>query len=238
MRIIALGDIHGRPIWKSILENETFDKVVFIGDYFDSRDERLISATDQIKNFNEIIAFKKANHDNVILLTGNHDFQYLPDSWETYSGFQKYRQKDIREAIKAPFEEQLLQMCWTHANMLFSHAGVTRTWCKENAINTDLLADNINELFWSQPHRFGFTTGQKNDNRGDEPEQPPTWVRPDSLAVDKIPGYFHIVGHTMQDNLRIKNDIVLIDTLGTSREYLVVENGEMYPQTAPPPAGG
>ena len=36
MKIIALGDIHGRTIWKQIISKEIFDRMAFIGDYFDA----------------------------------------------------------------------------------------------------------------------------------------------------------------------------------------------------------
>jgi len=39
MRIIALGDTHGRTDWKQITARERFDKVVFIGDYFDTHED-------------------------------------------------------------------------------------------------------------------------------------------------------------------------------------------------------
>ncbi len=38
MKTIVIGDIHGRTSWKDIIEKEqTWDKVIFIGDYFDSK---------------------------------------------------------------------------------------------------------------------------------------------------------------------------------------------------------
>ena len=36
MKTIFIGDIHGRSIWKDIVARENADRVVFIGDYFDS----------------------------------------------------------------------------------------------------------------------------------------------------------------------------------------------------------
>ena len=44
MRIIVIGDIHGRTIWKDIV-NQEFDLCVFLGDYVDSHDR--ISAKQQ-----------------------------------------------------------------------------------------------------------------------------------------------------------------------------------------------
>ena len=32
MKIIILGDIHGRTIWKQIIEKENPDKIIFLGD--------------------------------------------------------------------------------------------------------------------------------------------------------------------------------------------------------------
>ena len=76
MKIVALGDTHGRDMWKTIVKiEEDFDKLLFIGDYFDTRDD--IDASTQIQNFKEILEFKKENPDKVILLIGNHDFHYL-----------------------------------------------------------------------------------------------------------------------------------------------------------------
>jgi len=48
MRTIFLGDTHGRPTWKDIITKENPDRVVFIGDYFDSFD---IGGAEQIHNF-------------------------------------------------------------------------------------------------------------------------------------------------------------------------------------------
>jgi predicted phosphodiesterase len=40
MKIVTLGDTHGRDIWKTIVKiEEDFDKFIFIGDYFDTRDD-------------------------------------------------------------------------------------------------------------------------------------------------------------------------------------------------------
>ena len=38
MKTIVIGDIHGRDVWKEIVFQEQADRVIFIGDYFDSFD--------------------------------------------------------------------------------------------------------------------------------------------------------------------------------------------------------
>ncbi|HSC52600.1 MAG TPA: metallophosphoesterase [Phnomibacter sp.] len=101
MKIIALGDIHGRTAWKQIVANMDFDRVVFVGDYFDSRDNH--TGAEQVQNFKEIIAYKKANMQKVVLLFGNHDFHYLNMVNETYSGFQVVHHKIIQNCCTKPW---------------------------------------------------------------------------------------------------------------------------------------
>jgi len=224
-RVIVFGDTHGRSIWKQIVEKEkNADKIIFIGDYFDSFD---IKGDAQIQNFQDIIEFKKQNIDKVVLLMGNHDFHYEPGG-ETYSGFQSGYQFMISSLLRT--NKDLLQMCYINENYLFTHAGVTKTWCKnilgnENP-NKNVLEQLINDMFEFQPKAFNFTPGQNRSPYGDDICQTPIWVRPDSLRKDCIEGYIQVVGHTHQNNLKIEPNLILIDTLGSSEEYLVIENGK------------
>ena len=75
MKTIVLGDIHGRNVWKDIVFQEEADRVIFIGDYFDSFD---IGPADQMFNFKEIIEFKEksgdAEKDLIIREKWNTDF--------------------------------------------------------------------------------------------------------------------------------------------------------------------
>ena len=71
MKIIAIGDCHGRKHWERVVEEvKEFDKFIFMGDYFDSRES--ISYDTQIANFKKILEFKETYPDKVILLIGNH----------------------------------------------------------------------------------------------------------------------------------------------------------------------
>lgn len=224
MRIIALGDTHGRSNWKQIINYEKFDKIVFIGDYFDTYDN--ISFEQQMDNFKEIISYKKDNLDKVILLFGNHDYHYLKTVNETYSGYQFYRKKDIQDILHSAIDDDLLQMCFIWDNMIFSHAGITQTWCDNNTIRRECIEKSINELFKYNPKAFKFTSGKNFSQYGDDIEQSPIWVRPNSLLINKIEGYIQIVGHTTQNKLIITDDVILIDTLGTSKEYFIWDDSQ------------
>ena len=56
MKTVVIGDVHGRSLWKLIVNQENPDRVIFIGDYFDSFE---ISGVEQIQNFKEIIEYKE-----------------------------------------------------------------------------------------------------------------------------------------------------------------------------------
>ena len=86
--ILVCGDIHGRRFWKKPCENiEDYDKVIFLGDYLDPYDFEGITVIDAIKNFEEIIEFKKNNVDKVILLLGNHDMPYFSSDYYFFSHY-------------------------------------------------------------------------------------------------------------------------------------------------------
>ena len=56
LRILTFGDIHGRSIWKDVIDKEGIDNldlVVFLGDYFTSREG--ISVKNQDENFRNIV---------------------------------------------------------------------------------------------------------------------------------------------------------------------------------------
>lgn len=225
MRLVALGDTHGRSDWKEILMNETFDKVIFIGDYFDTHEN--ITPQQQKNNFRDILAYKKDSPDKVVLLFGNHDFHYLPLIDQRYSGYQPLQQIDIQELLQPAIKEGMLQMCYAHEDLLFSHAGVTQTWYRKNLARALPVDKAINDLFRFSPNAFRFTPGKYRSPTGDEVEQSPIWVRPNSLMRDRIDGYIQVVGHTVQDRLLIHKNGVFIDTIGTSGQYLIWDSGQI-----------
>jgi len=225
MRIVALGDTHGRNIWKEIVAKEESDDtmIVFIGDYFDTHGGGY-SANRQIQNFKDILEYKKSRPNNVILLTGNHDFHYIKGVGETYSGYQASYAIDIGEVIHEALASDLLQMCYVGDKYVFTHAGVTKTWTIANEIDINNLEQSINDLFKFKPNKFKFTVGLNYNNYGDDVTQTPIWVRPKSLNTDILDEIICVVGHTVQDNLVIGEKVILIDTLGSSLEYLEIKN--------------
>lgn len=227
MRIIALGDIHGRVLWKEIVAKEKdVDKWVFIGDYFDTHYD--ITVAQQIDNFKEILEFKKNNMDQVILLLGNHDFHYLKEAQEKYSGFNAFKFVDINEILQPAVNSGLVQMCFTHDKYVFTHAGVTKTWAETYDVKLDDLENSINQLFIENMGAFRFSMGDNYDQTGNDITQTPIWVRIPALLSDKINGVTYIIGHTTLKELTITDNLIGIDTIGTTGEYL--EINELVPR--------
>lgn len=247
-KTIVIGDIHGRSVWKLIVNMEKPDRVIFIGDYFDSFD---IKGLDQLSNFQDIIAYKESGECEVIMLIGNHDHHYLPEIGDTgTSGYQNIFAPSIKYIIGE--NRKHLQMVYQMDEFLFSHAGISSEWLDDNIEEWDIdnMVDKVNELFHYQPNKFNFRSYKKYDNgkvtlsesHGSNTYQSPIWIRPKSLMrVNKNTlrkKFIQIVGHTEVNKLDLigaqkaaGGRYYLIDCLGTSGEYLIIENGILKTNT-------
>jgi hypothetical protein len=238
-KTIILGDTHGRSTWKLAVHQEQPDRVIFIGDYFDSFD---ISGVEQIDNFKQIIRYKETNPQiEVVLLIGNHDHHYYPEIGYTgTSGYQSRIAPSITQVIDE--NRHHLQMAYGFGEYLFTHAGVSPVfmdqvfgaddWSKESVVV------DLNELFKYKPKAFEFNGF---DGSGDNTTQTPIWIRPRSLmAVNKNhknglkKDYIQIVGHTQMHRLDLTGSdkftggrYYFIDTMDTSGEYLVIQDNNI-----------
>lgn len=252
MKNIYIGDIHGRDVWKQIVEkHDDVDNIVFIGDYFDSFD---ISGIEQLRNAQEIVQFKKEREldptKKVYLLIGNHDIHYWPgvkDRGAT-SGFQPTMMFQFEQFFRE--NENMFQMSvslgTTINRRLCTHAGVSSKFLKDVGYWTHdykdegNISDFLNDLFKHKPNEFTFNSYADRymgfvDGYGDNEEQSPIWIRPRSLQrvnkkedIKKM--YVQIVGHTQQNHIDIEGKTTggkyyYIDTL-PSGEYLVEVDGE------------
>jgi hypothetical protein len=236
MKIIVLGDTHGRQFWKYIVNTQKFDKLVLLGDYFDSWD---ISVEDQVKNFLDILEYKKNHPDKMVLLLGNHDIHYFPFIGDTgTSGYQNRTRTLISHILDE--NKHLFTMAYKEGQYLFTHAGVTPTWLDihlgENTWEIKTIEQHVNDIWKHKPLSFCFKNYDgRAESSGDNPWQSPVWVRPRSLMRDAAAfkrDIIQVVGHTGMKVIDQKGKATggryyFIDTLGTSREYLVIEDGTL-----------
>ena len=236
MKTLILGDTHGRSNWKLAIHQEQPDRVIFIGDYFDSFE---ISGVEQINNFKEIIQYKESNPQvEVVMLIGNHDHHYFPEVG--YTGTSGY-QAGVGHSITQVIDENRhhLQMAYGFGDYLFTHAGVSpvfldRVFGKDDWSKESVVVD-LNELFRYKPKAFEFSGLESS---GDSTTQTPIWIRPRSLmAVNKNhekglkKDYIQIVGHTQMKKIDLTGSdkftggrYYFIDTMDTSGDYLVIQD--------------
>lgn len=215
MRIIAIGDIHGRGVWETIVKQEqAADIIVFVGDYLDSFD---VGIWEQIENMHRI--FELAERDSrVRLLIGNHDFHYTRYADERYSGFKPVTFAHVSEFLSDAFRRGFLSTVFREGDFLFSHAGVSNQWMTNCALQS---VDDINFYVQHSPAALRFVG---HDAYGDSPESSPIWIRPESLKRNRVDGLIHVVGHTALGGIVDQKGIYFIDALEKDW-YLTIEDG-------------
>ena len=241
MKTVVIGDIHGRSVWKLIYEMEKPDRLIFIGDYFDSFD---IKGADQLTNFQDIIAFKESNACEVIMLIGNHDYHYFPEIGDVgTSGYQKLLAPSIQYVVDQ--NRNHLRMAYQMDEFLFTHAGVSSKFMDSIFGKGDWKVENIaidlNEMFKYKPKTFEFGMAISVDQwyidpYGDNEEQSSIWIRPKSLMRanrDTLrKQVIQAVGHTQVEKVDVEAHSTgsrywFIDCLGTSGQYMVIEDGDI-----------
>lgn len=234
---IAIGDIHGRQNWKSIVNThlDQVDRIIFVGDYFDSFD---IDMPTQIDNFKDLLQFKRDYPDKVVLLTGNHDIHYISGMKEEYSGFNpKFSYMIENDCILPAIKDRLIQMCHIEDDVIFTHAGLTKTWLLLSDIvesiddNITDLDSKLNDAFYYKPNTFKFQSSYKfslSNSYGDDIWQGPLWVRPRSLIADAIDNYKQVVGHTEMNSVVKKDNLYFIDCL--ENNYYLYSDGVNSPE--------
>jgi len=243
MKTCVIADVHGRDQWKQIVAQEKdADKVIFLGDYFDSF---TISAVEQMHNFKEIVEFKETSGKEVIMLLGNHDHHYYPGiNDSSTSGYQTKMAFVIKQLVEE--NKQHFQMAYREGEFVFSHAGFSSEWLDDTVIGwtLDNMIDKVNELLLYAPHAldyrsfkmFSATGWTGAGGYGNETYQGPMWIRPKALMEankktlrKKI---IQVVGHTYQNEIDKQGKATggryyFVDVQETSQEYMIITNGQI-----------
>lgn len=201
MKILAIGDVHGKTTWKNVLSEyyDEVDEVIFLGDYTDSH---FISDYDNIySNLEEIIKFAKSKN-NVTLLLGNHDFAYIHDfgcSGKKYQWILKFQRL---------FKTHDFKICKIIEDYFFSHAGLTNSWFDKYCKETDDLENFINDLSPLALYSVG-------DMRGGNGMPGPLWTDIRELMSDYNKSFNYVIGHTPQKDI--------------SKNYILPNNKLIFP---------
>ena len=196
--IIAIGDIHGRKLWRRIVEKNPEAHIVFMGDYCDPYE--YIGGGRLLNNLNGIINLKHKEPDRITLLLGNHDMHYITNDFSRGTRYDNC----IADELKYTLQINRNDFCyaWQYRNLLFTHSGVSKHWLETifkkdiypNAAyvfnNTDITDNDRNALFACGKYRGG-----------DDAYGGIFWA--DIREFDSLPeGFIQIAGHNRVTEIR------------------------------------
>ena len=222
-KIITIGDIHGRGIWKTFADikhllvaepdaagfgpfEPDYDHYVFLGDYTDSFTE----TNDQIReNLLEIIRFKTLYPNNVILLWGNHDIYYWKNlPWmpmmSSISGFRPEMHHDLYEIFNRNYN--LFQLAFQIENHLWTHGGVHWGWyhhiftkaIKGQGWDDMTIGEQLNEAF---QHRLDCLFDVDHHRGGYKKVGGPLWCSKQLIDKKPLRNTHQYVGHTPVEDI-------------------------------------
>jgi hypothetical protein len=144
MKILVIPDIHNKVSKAShIFSTETdYDKVIFLGDYFDGFGDSAIEAQ-------KVSLWLKhhLNNPKFVFLLGNHDVSYaFPNQHAPCSGYTDGKHEAIH-SILTRHDWDKFKFFWCAAGWLFSHAGLHKSYVPADLKPT---TNNIKEFLKAQ----------------------------------------------------------------------------------------
>jgi len=207
--MLIIPDTHGRHFWcKPVREALGHERIVFLGDYVDPYRDEPIGRSQAVRRFEEIIELKRSRPDEVVLLLGNHDLQYI-------DGRMRAGRYDAvhGEAIRALVEDnaRLFQIAYTDGPYLFTHAGLLGGWVRRH--DAELLPvggtprdipSRLNGMWMDAERRarlLPLLSEIPVSRRGLCLHGSPVWADASDMRTDgpEIDGFLQVFGHTLQD---------------------------------------
>ena len=124
MRSIVISDLHHRFQWvEPYLASQTYDEVIFIGDYFDNNRDTPADAAATAQWLKESLAKPHRIH-----LLGNHDIWYGYGCGYALCSGNTLEKKEAIGEILAPSDWEKMELCHLSQDYFFSHAGIHEHW--------------------------------------------------------------------------------------------------------------
>lgn len=216
-KTLIIPDIHNK--WftaEEIIDKETPDKVIFLGDYFDDFNDTLQQTEQTAQWLKKSLTIPNRTH-----LLGNHDLSYL-NSNHKCAGFSEAKLFIIKK-VGVDFTK-LLHYCWVGNNnnkYLCTHAGLSNNFMVQYNIH-NLPVDKFLDYMIYDTKRKNTLYAVSKSRGGTWPHAGPLWC--DYSEFVDIPGIKQIFGHT-HGELRHTENSICIDTW--LKYYCIYENDEL-----------
>ena len=201
-KLLAVGDLHTKfHILDRVIEkSEDYDRVIFLGDYVD---EWNVCPEASYNLLSRLIEFKKANMDKVVLCLGNHCLSEWQGGIFRCSGYNEI----THQLVKELYDRNENLFCAAHAeeDILFSHAGLTNGWCKDNKLDTKQDAKSLsdalngalkNRMINNMSKQLFNALATAGGARGGIHSPSPLWADYTELIANSVPHLNQVVGHT------------------------------------------
>ena len=223
MRTLVIPDIHNDiDRADAIIAQETFDRVVFLGDYFDDFGDTPMDSED-------VAAWLKHQlmEPNRVCLLGNHDAAYaFKDRRFRCSGWTPQKQQAIDVIMKPKDWKKLHPACPVDDTYLLTHAGIHPHWLQNKETTRDEVYDFIllRDYFVFE-NGFDDLFGAGYSRGGSLPYGGITWL--DYGEFEDSPTFKQVFGHTKGHNIRkTKGGSYCLDT-GLAH-YAIIENDVVH----------
>ena len=236
IKILTIGDLHGRTNWFKFADISMvydkpnlpldYDMYIWTGDYCDSFTESNMNILDNLK---KLVEFKTNYPDNVILLLGNHDLQYMyplsiRQEFYSCSGFRPEAYWDLNIFFNE--NKDKFQMAYQYENYIWSHAGIHIGWyMTEFPYTSTKIANDLNVAF-NHNLKCLFDCGMRRG--GNKKQGGPFWADKIETWTKPIKGYHQIVGHTATKDIvthfpykRKDTSITYVDCVEYDKYYIL-----------------
>lgn len=236
-KVLVIPDVHMK---KEVIEHglqlarkHWADKIIMLGDYFDDWYAMNHEYTEMIQYLKKLLR----GNPNVIPLFGNHELSYLG---YPCSGFNRIMQPDVYNFL---IKDYRFTFCYAEDGILYSHAGVTTSWLKNNRVVTanglrlklhgktgpeivERGVDKIDSYPRCSDKLLPFD--QVGPARGGNSNPSLVWADLTELIADPAP-FKQVVGHTPVKQIENIGRIWFTDVFSNGNpcnEYLLVKDGE------------
>jgi len=198
MRTLIIPDLHHRTDhadhW---LATQRFDRVVFLGDYFDAFDDNASDA-----RLTAVWLRERLENTSAVFLLGNHDVPYMfPDEPALECpGFTRSKAAAIREVLQRR-HWQRFELAWQEQGWLLSHAGFSPIWIEKPSC-ARILARCGKAMKLAHRGKVDPVLGYGEQPHGLQRFGGPLWMPWEAFVPTS--GLNQIVGHTSDTEIREK----------------------------------